>query len=210
MSMKEKTNFQRLVDKVKNDQPMLHERSLQSLDWFKNKISKEFGTKSESPLNVYDTKVKKTVQFSGQLMTFQYFPKNKKTLPFYDMYPLILTIDMDPTSILGLNFHYIKPLHRVFFMDELYKYLGTRFNEPVFRIDYQKLMARRSLKYYRPCIKRYLFKNISQKISIIEPEDWELALFLPTEKFIAEGDDTESTTRKEKIWEKSAKLIKKI
>jgi hypothetical protein len=143
-------------------------------------------------------------------MTFQYFPKNKITLPFYDAYPLILTIDMDATSILGLNFHYIKPLHRVFFMDELYKYLGTRFDEPVFRIDYQKLMSRRNLKYYRPCIKRYLFKNISQKISIIEPQDWELALFLPTEKFVAENGTGERKTRKESIWENSSRMIKKV
>lgn len=205
--MTDQTNFKKLIEKVKRDQPNVYERSLQSLQWYRKKIEKEFSTKTESPLNIYETRPKKQLPFAGQLMTFQYDPKNKKTLPFYDKYPLILTLDIGANSILGLNFHYIKPLHRVFFMDELYKYLGTRFDTPVFKVDYERLLKKANFRYYKPCIKRYLYKNISQKVSILTQDEWELALFLPTEKFTTMQN--ESIT-KEKIWDLSSSIIKKV
>ena len=201
--------FTELLKKVKQDSPKLYERSLQSLEWYRKKIEREFGAQVLPPTDVYSTRSKKMPPFAGQLMTFRYYPKNAASLNFYDMYPLILTIDIDATSILGLNFHYLKPLHRIIFMDELYKYLGTRFNEPVIRIDYKKLMSKSTLKYYKPCIKRYLFKNISQQISIIGQDEWELAMFLPTEKFVV-GSGGEKTSNKQKIWENSASIIKKV
>jgi hypothetical protein len=91
-------------------------------------------------------------------------------------------------------------------MSELYKYVGTKLGDPVVRIDYEMLLEKQALRYYRPCIKRYLFKNISPQISVIPQEEWELALFLPTEKFIS---NVGQSTNKQKIWERSFDLIRK-
>jgi hypothetical protein len=200
------TPFQKLIEKVKSDHPKLKERTIQSLDWYSKKIEKEFGSKTQSPLSIYETQSKKLPAFPGQLITFKYMPKDTRSLPIYDEFPLILTLSIDTKSILGLNFHYLKPLHRVMFMNELYKYLGTRFDEPIIDVDYTMLMKKTPLMYYKPCIRRYLFKNVSQRISIIPQEEWELALFLPTEKFTSHVGES---TNKRKIWEHSAEVIRK-
>jgi hypothetical protein len=201
-----KTTFQKLIEKVKADQPKLKERTIQSLDWYNRKIQTEFGSRTSTPFAVYNTRTKKLPAFPGQIITFKYIPQQNLTLPIYDEYPLILTLDIDSRSILGLNFHYLKPLHRVLFMSELYKYIGKRFEEPVIRVDYEMLMKKTPLMYYKPCIRRYLFKNVSQQISTIPQEEWELALFLPTEKFTSRVGNS---TSKNKIWEHSTEIIKK-
>lgn len=201
-----KTSFQKLIEKVKDDQPKIKERTLQSLEWYSRKIEREFGSKTQPPIGIYDSQSKRLPTYAGQLMTFKYLPQDQMTLPLYDEFPLILTLDIDTRSILGLNFHYLKPLHRVIFMSELYKYLGKRFGEPVIRVDYNMLTKQTPLRYYRPCIRRYLFKNVSQQISIIPQEEWELALFLPTEQFTSH---TGESVRKQKIWEQSASIVRK-
>ena len=47
-------------------------------------------------------------------------------------------------------------------------------------MDYRTLSRIREIK---PTIKRYLYKHVTSKIAIIEDDEKELALFLPTERF---------------------------
>ena len=39
------------------------------------------------------------------------------------------------------------------------------------------------LRYYKPCIKRYLNSHVKSRFVQIYPEEWNLAIFLPTERF---------------------------
>ena len=44
----------------------------------------------------------------GRLNFFFYDPKYKKTLPYYDTFPLVLPIERIPGGFAGINFHYLK------------------------------------------------------------------------------------------------------
>ena len=45
------------------------------------------------------------------------------------------------------------------------------------------IAAASKLKYYKPCIKRYLNRHVKSRFVTIYPEEWNLAIFLPTERF---------------------------
>jgi hypothetical protein len=36
---------------------------------------------------------------------------------------------------------------------------------------------------YLPCVKRYLYSHLRSQINMIEPEDWNMALFVPTDRW---------------------------
>ena len=45
----------------------------------------------------------------GRLNLFFYDPKFKKTLPYYDTFPLVLPLDPIKGGFIGMNFHYLPP-----------------------------------------------------------------------------------------------------
>jgi len=141
------------------------------------------------------------------MLTFKYFPKYKKTLPYYDVFPLVLTIDLETKGFLGLNFHYLKPFDRAILMGALYKYQSMKSFQHIIKAPYSRLLEQKSLVYFRPCIKRYLYQNMSPNMAIISPHLWDLALFLPTEKFLSMSGEESFTTKK--VWQNSKKTINK-
>jgi len=46
----------------------------------------------------------------GRLNMFFYDPKYKKTLPYYDTFPLVLPLERIPGGFAGINFHYLRPV----------------------------------------------------------------------------------------------------
>ena len=73
-----------------------------STAWFRDKIA-DFGKPGVMDL-IRDGK-RKSVPFYGRLNMFTYNPKHKKTLPYYDTFPLVLPIEKYPDGFLGINFH---------------------------------------------------------------------------------------------------------
>ena len=55
----------------------------------------------------------------GRLNLFGYNPKLRKTLPFYDIFPLVLPVDTIPGGFIGMNFHYLPPMLRFKLLDRL-------------------------------------------------------------------------------------------
>jgi hypothetical protein len=198
--------FTKLVSKIIKDKPKLGERRLQSLEWFRRKVQTELTGKEASPLDTFKTTQKVRFNFPGQLFTFQYMPKGKSELPYFDKFPLVFVVDVLKDGFLGLNFHYIKPFDRAIIMDKMYKYLGKRNEKPVLKVTYKMLSSQAQFAAYKPCIRRYKYTQMYTNIVILEPEEWDIALFLPTEKFMS---FTGGTTNKMTIWETSSKIIRK-
>jgi len=48
----------------------------------------------------------------GKMYFFVYNPKHKITLPYYDMFPLVLPIERYSNGFLGINFHFLAPKDR--------------------------------------------------------------------------------------------------
>ena len=82
-----------------------------STEWYREKI-KEFGKPGAMDL-IRDGK-RDNAPFFGRLNMFFYDPKFKKTLPYYDRFPLVFPFKRGFTrqraieggSFLGLNLHY--------------------------------------------------------------------------------------------------------
>lgn len=123
----------------------------------------------------------------GRLYMYVYDPKHKKTLPYYDVFPMVFIMDLYDDGFLGMNMHYLPYLLRARLMEELLKHMkSTRRKgkpEKYLDISYTILKAAGANKYFNPTIKRYLTGHIRSPLAeVLEPE-WENAIFLPVEQF---------------------------
>ena len=203
---KDENPFAELLHTLEKNRPKFKERTNQALQWYLSKIQ-SIQDNDQDPLKIYETKRKSTFRFPGQLVTFKYEPKLKKQLNYYDQYPLTLVLKLYKDGFLGINFHYLKPMDRAIFMNSLYKYQGEKEFQTIINIKYEKLIGAETMRYYKPCVKRYKYQNVSPKLAIIDPHLWDIALFLPTEKFLTKK--THGTSNKMKIWEHSKRMIRK-
>ena len=111
-----------------------------STAWFRDKIA-EFGQPSAMQL-IRDGK-QNTRPFYGNLNMFFYDPKFKKTLPYYDRFPLVLPIERYSDGFLGINLHYLPMTLRLQLLDNLVDYSNnTKFDEStIIDANYSQLNA---------------------------------------------------------------------
>ena len=114
----------------------------------------------------------------GDLFCYYYNPKYRKTLPYYDMFPMIMLLSAEKDTFLGINFHYLRPKWRAILLDRVTAKIGGGIPR------WSKL---RKIKQIAPTIKRYRFDHIMLKVVPIEEDEQEIAIFLPTEKFKKAG-----------------------
>ena len=134
-----------------------------------------------------DTERRQDNQFRiGNMYLFAYDPKHKDTLPYYDRFPLIFPINKAKGGFLGINMHYLPPILRAKLMDQLYTILNNKnFDETTkLRASYKILAGASKFKEFKPTIKHYLNQHVRTKPAYINPSEWDIALFLPTQKFV--------------------------
>lgn len=124
--------------------------------------------------------------FVGRMYFFHYDPKLKDVLPVYDRFPLVIPIEPYEDGFLGLNLHYLDPYSRLLLLDRLQDFINNdKYDDTtVLRLSYDLLSKSRRYQLIQPCIKRYLLNHIMSSIIYIEPDQWETAIFLPTEKMV--------------------------
>lgn len=132
----------------------------------------------------------------GTMMTFEYDPIHKDSLPVYDTMPLVFAWDVwkggqgkfgeaGKTYFIGINLHYLPPALRFLAMKTLLK----KKNEKRYRkntrlkISWQVLQALANSKYFEHSVKMYRMDHVRSKFIKIPAQSWELALFLPTARF---------------------------
>jgi hypothetical protein len=138
----------------------------------------------------------------GKMILFEYDPKGKKTLPYWDQFPLGFVFDVKNDGYLMLNLHYLPLQLRARLMDSLYALVinKSKIDEKTqLRITYNTLQG--CAKVYKPTIKRYLFNNVRSKWSVIEAKEWDAAMMLPLQRF-HKASDTQ-------VWGDSAKAAQK-
>ena len=157
-----------------------------SARWFQDKIKGLKGGlrnrfSSTNPDKFYresDNKIQPAVMAKraslGDLFCYHYDPKHKLTLPYYDMFPMIMLIGVESDTFLGLNFHYLSPKFRAILLDRV----NTKVAGGL--INWKKISK---VPYVEPAVKRYRFDHISRKVIQIEKEEEEIAIFLPLERF---------------------------
>ncbi len=138
----------------------------------------------------------------GSMYMFQYDPKLKQKLPYYDRFPLIFMIEDYSDGFLGINMHYLPPQLRARLMDALYETVNNqRYDESTkLRVSYNLLKSVAKYKMFKPTVKRYLTQQVRSRFILIDPVEWDIALFLPTQRF--------SKASADKVWSDSRKMIR--
>ena len=121
----------------------------------------------------------------GSMYYFEYDPKHKDTLPYYDRFPLIFPINKVKGGILGCNMHYLPPKMRAELMDALYSVAtDDKYDEQTrLNINYKLLNSAAKFKLFRPTVKMYLAKHVRSRFIKINSSEWDITLFLPIQSF---------------------------
>ena len=166
-----------------------------STEWFKDKIA-EFGTPKAMQL-IRDGK-QSSSPFFGNLNMFFYDPKFKKTLPYYDRFPLVLPIERYSNGFLGINLHYLPIPLRIRLLDELMDYsTDTNFDSKTkINANYSKL---KNVKLLKPTLKRYLAGKVKSRFRKIDGDEFTVATLLPVQRF--------TKTSAAKVWNDSRGMI---
>jgi len=175
-------------------------RTKESRDWFLRKIRSITNIPATRILNDDSLEVRSR-PLIGRMFMFLYDPKHKETLPYYDRFPLILMIGPAEKGFYGLNLHYLPPRQRAMFFDRLMDNMNNKKLDETtrFRLSYNMLSSTAKLRAYAPCFKHYLYKHIVSKTVEVLPNEWEIALFLPTDSFVGQKNVS--------IWQKTRTLI---
>ena len=138
----------------------------------------------------------------GSMYMYFYDPKHKKTLPYYDRFPLTIMIDKAPGGFVGLNLHYLRPDIRAKFLDELMKLAPSKVknNTRLTKLRMELLASTRKYKEFKPCYKHYLTSKVASRLVRVPMTEWEIAIFLPTEQF--------KKTSKANVWKESIKIAR--
>lgn len=208
-----------LLQRIQRETPAeLASRSLQAMYWLRQrvqnlKINSEAFYKSEYATGEL-SKVKR--QLEGRMYLFFYEPLGKRTLPYYDRFPLVLVIERLSDGFIGLNMHYLPPLTRIRFLYQLFRYemydddegiteedsygaSNEGFMNTKIRIKYDFMKDASKLKPFKACIKRYKYSQIEGRALVIKPDHWEAMSMLPLAQW--------KKQKQQRIWDDSLEKI---
>ena len=166
-----------------------------STDWYKDKI-REFGT--PTAMNLIRDGKRNNRPFFGRLNMFFYDPKLKKTLPYYDRFPLVLPLENYNDGFLGINLHYLPIPLRIRLLDRLVDFSNnTKFDEStILNVNYTNL---KRVNLIKPTIKRYLAGKVKSAFRRIDADEFTIATLLPVQRF--------SKASEGQVWNDSRKMI---
>jgi hypothetical protein len=136
---------------------------------------------------------------TGRMLMYFYDPKHKETLPYYDMFPLTIPFSFHNDGFTGMNLHYLPLTLRARLLDGLYTHYKSKHLDEnrKLQLSWKMLNSSTKIKHFQPCIHRYLTSHIRSSVYQVDPEEWELMLSLPTERFMKQ--------QKEEVWRQAKK-----
>ena len=165
-------------------------RSAESRAWFRKKVQ-SMRNISRARLMSDEALLQNDDELIGSMNMFFYDPKFKKTLPYYDRFPLAIIVGPAEGGFYGLNLHYLPMNIRAKFLDALLDNLtNKKYDKSTrFRLNYSMLQRASKLRYFKPCFKHYLTANVQGNFSRVLSAEWEIATFLPTADFRKSSQD---------------------
>lgn len=143
--------------------------------------------------NPKDYAYRKMLLYQGGMFTFKYFnPKYKDTsvLPFFDQFPLVLSLGPVVTKNgvrnLGFNIHLLPPKIRIIVVchifelyKKLYRYqIFFKQNNPV-QIRYSAIIKQLDKYSVRFCVRMYIPRR-QRQIACIPYKEWHKGVFIPS------------------------------
>jgi len=159
-------------------------RSKESMKWFREKASSLRNVNRQKLMKEEPIEFKQRSAI-GSMYMYSYQPKHRETLPYYDTFPLTIIVGKVDGGFTGLNLHYLPMTLRAKFLDSLMEVTNNKkYDETTkFRLKYDILNGVQKFKYFKPCFKRYIGKQVRSRFAYVPPPEWEIATFLPTADF---------------------------
>lgn len=175
-------------------------RTQDARDWFRNRARSTRVT-PEAVVKGERARYKNRVSM-GRMYLFNYDPKHKETLPYYDRYPLIFPVSGAPGGFYGINMHYLPLRLRARLMDALYELSSNRrYDERTrLRLTYGILNGAAKYKAFKPTFKRYLSNHVRSRFIEITSSEWDIALMLPLQRFAKASSS--------KVWADSRRMAR--
>jgi hypothetical protein len=176
-------------------------RTAQARDWYRDTAQKYKSVKENDFFGGKSKDRMMSMPLVGGMYMILYDAKTKAKLPYYDRMPLVFPYRKVKGGFYGLNMHYIPLKLRAKLMDALYDTANNNAYDETTRlkISYKILDKAAKFKEFRPCVKRYLNSQVQSKFMYVFPSEWDIALFLPTERFVG--------TSKASVWADSKRKI---
>lgn len=159
-------------------------RTQAARNWYRD-AARDFGSVNEKSLMRSDRNRLTANPQVGSMYMFYYDAKHKDTLPYFDRFPLIFPFKKVDGGFMGINMHYLPLQYRAKLMDSLYDLTtNERYDERTkLELSYKLLNSAGRFKYFKPCVKHYLTGQLRSRFMYIYPSEWDMALFLPLERF---------------------------
>jgi len=201
MATVEESYLDKLKDAIKTNSVTAKARA--AGNWFRSIVNRTRGQFSDETPQSILSKQESTVTSSvlGKMYFYSYNPKWKDVLPWYDTFPLVFPIEKYTDGFLGLNFHYLAPKHRAILMDQLKAFANNKkYDETTkLKLTYNMLKGFTKIKRAKPTVHRYLTSNVRSKYVLVNADEWEVALFLPVERF--------KKASKKQVWAHSGRMF---
>ena len=174
-----------LIDRIKQSlaKEGLTPRTRMAREWLNAKVKNLNPTPASL---IRDRQRLRDKTFIGKMYFYYYDPKTKDSMPYYDRFPLVIPIDQYSDGFLGLNLHYIHPRQRIILLDKLSDTASNKkFDAKTkLRLSYDYLKRASASFEAMPCIKRYLYSNVTSRFLEISADEWDIAALLPMETFV--------------------------
>ena len=160
-------------------------------DWFKEKVRQASASarmRAVTPNQLLRRQPEDDIML-GKMFFYKYDPKFAKKLPYWDMYPLVFPFERAKGGFYGINLHYLPPRERAVLMDQLNRYASNERYDKTTRLELSYGILRRFGRAV-PCVKRYLGDHVKSSTVRIDADEWEIAIFLPVERFQKESKKT--------------------
>ena len=183
-------------------QGIIPARTVAAREWYRSAAGKLMSNITPGVFEKRTDEARKVSSMEfGYMYAFKYDPKTKNDLPYYDTFPLIFPVRMDSDGFLGINFHYLPPVLRAKLMNALYSTLTNKKYDDTtkVKISYSLLQSASKYRYFKPMLKKYLRSHVRSQFLEVQVNEWDIAIFLPTESF--RKADTG------RVWEESRKQI---
>ena len=168
---------------IKNAGASGAQNSLEARNWLRQKAAEVRSVNPKATITQGPVLTNRII--TGEMYLFAYDPKTKEDLPYYDRFPLVFPFRRVTGGFYGINMHYLPPLLRAKLMDALYDTVNNDAMDETtrLRINYRILQSAAKFRFFEPCVKHYLNNHVKSRFLQVDPTQWDVALFLPLERF---------------------------
>lgn len=195
-----------IVERLKRElaKKGLQRQTEDSRTWLSNNV-KRVVSANIRPAQLRDSDRLAIKPLPGRMYMFLYDPKLKTELPYYDRFPLVFVIKYYKDGFLGLNLHYLPPKLRLKLFAALLEYVNNdKYNERTrLRLTWRILSNFGKSELAKVCVKRYLYEQLKSKFVVVPPDEWEIAVFLPMERF----KTNDKLYSSKKVWDETRKKV---